>query len=213
MTGGNLTHIKIITEKPDCPPRWTLDFLEQVRLTGGAKAEAKPDEWALTFSQPASDYMAWKSRLERDNIALENLVIKEAESLLEGTVKVRNIAFEKSVVIRYTSTNWVCSDDVEADYVTTPSSGSSYNLYDTFSFQIPLPSSSTADKIEFCLCYFTDGGSFWDNNNNKNYAVVAFKSKKADSTRKSSDLYKVKLDAWSEFSAWNHLSPNGSPYW
>lgn len=30
MTGGNLTSIKIITERPDHPPRWSQDFLEQV---------------------------------------------------------------------------------------------------------------------------------------------------------------------------------------
>lgn len=59
-----------------------------LKLTGGAKAEAVSDEWALTFSQPASDYINWKNKLEKENIALENVFIRESESLLIGTVKV-----------------------------------------------------------------------------------------------------------------------------
>ncbi|RXG69461.1 Protein phosphatase 1 regulatory subunit 3C-B [Armadillidium vulgare] len=215
MTGGNLTHIKIITERPDCPPRWSQDFLEQsnLQLTGGAKAEAISSEWALTFSQPASDYLSWKSKLERGNVALENVVINESESLLSGTVKVRNVAFEKSVIVRYTTNNWLSHDEALGQYMSLPASGSSYNIYDTFTFSIPLPCTSIADKIEFCICYETDGCQFWDNNNDKNYVVVSFKSKRGDGEGKPKDLYDVRMDAWSEFSAWNHLELDSSPYW
>ncbi|KAB7498965.1 Protein phosphatase 1 regulatory subunit 3B [Armadillidium nasatum] len=166
MTGGNLTHIKIITERPDCPPRWSQDFLEQsnLQLTGGAKAEAISSEWALTFSQPASDYLSWKSKLERGNVALENVVINESESLLSGTVK-RQVHLTTSTTLLH--------------------------------FQYPFLAPSIADKIEFCICYETDGCQFWDNNNDKNYVVVSFKSKRGDGEGKPKDLYDIELKVFS----------------
>ena len=60
-----------------------------LQVTGGAKPEAIADTWELTFSQPASDYLGWKSKLERDNVALENVMVNEAESKISGTIKVR----------------------------------------------------------------------------------------------------------------------------
>lgn len=58
------------------------------QVTGGAKAEAVADQWELAFAQPASDYLRMKSRLERDNVCLENVIIKESENRATGTVKV-----------------------------------------------------------------------------------------------------------------------------
>ncbi|XP_050710093.1 protein phosphatase 1 regulatory subunit 3B-like isoform X4 [Eriocheir sinensis] len=211
--GHPLTEIRVLTERPDCPPRWTPDFLEQV--TGGAKAEAVADQWELAFAQPASDYMGMKARLERDNVCVENVMIKEAEGKITGTVKVRNLSFNKSVKARYTVNNWTACEDVEADYVPskTTATGASYDIYDTFTFNIPLPVTSLADKIEFCVCYNCDGAEFWDNNNSKNYVVVSFRPKSKPLEGKPKDVYDVQIDAWSEFASWNHLNINDSPYW
>lgn len=70
------------------------------QVTGGAKAEAVADQWELAFAQPASDYIGMKARLERDNVCLENVMIKETEGNIAGTVKVR----EK--VLRYSQKGW-----------------------------------------------------------------------------------------------------------
>ncbi|XP_042218493.1 protein phosphatase 1 regulatory subunit 3C-B-like [Homarus americanus] len=212
--GHPLTEVRVLTERPDCPPRWSADFLEQV--TRGAKAEAVCDQWELAFPQPASDYLGMKARLENDYISLENVVIKESENRVAGTVKVRNLSFHKSVKVRYTINNWTTHEDVEGEFVPSLSTatGASYDLYDTFSFSLPLPGSTQADKLEFCVCFKSEIGEYWDNNNNKNYVIVSFRPKTAAAQElKPKDVFDVNLDSWTEFASWNHLDINGSPYW
>lgn len=211
--GHPLTEIRVLTERPDCPPRWTADFLEQV--TGGAKAEAVTDQWELAFAQPASDYMGMKARLERDNVCLENVIIKEGEGTIEGTVKVRNLSYNKTVKVRFTTNNWTSYEDVQATYVPsrTTATTATYDIYDTFAFSVPLPLGSQADKIEFCVCFSSDFVEFWDNNNSKNYVVVSFRPKTSPQEGKPKDVYDVQIDSWSEFASWNHLNINDTPYW
>lgn len=213
--GHPLTEIRVLTERPDCPPRWTADFLEQV--TGGAKAEAVSDQWELAFAQPASNYLGMKARLEKDNVCLENAVVKEAENKITGTVKVRNLSFHKLVKVRCTINHWASYEDIEANYI--PSLGTSfscvsYDIYDTFSFTLPLPGPMQADKLEFCICFTADESEFWDNNNGKNYVIVSFRPRGSGIEEiKPKDVYDVEIDAWSEFASWNHLNISDSPYW
>lgn len=211
--GHPLTEVRVLTERPDCPPRWSADFLEQV--TGGAKAEAVCDQWELAFPQPASDYMGMKARLEKHNVSLENVIIRESESRVQGTVKVRNLSFHKSVYIRFTINNWTSYEDIEGEFVPslTTATGASYNIYDTFTFSLPLPGSTQADKLEFCVCFRSDKGEFWDNNKKKNYVIVSFRPKTTPQESKPKDIYDVTLDSWTEFASWTHLDINDSPYW
>lgn len=44
-------------------------------------------------------------------MSLENVIIKEAESMLVGTVKVKNISFQKEVIVRSTWDNWKTQQD------------------------------------------------------------------------------------------------------
>jgi len=211
--GFPLTEIKIITERPDCPPRWSADFLEQV--TGGAKAEAMADTWEVTFSQPAADYLGFKSKLDREFVALENAVVKENDNKMTGTIKVRNLSFDKVVRVRYTINDWRTQEEIIAEYVPSRfSTGASYDYHDTFTFDITLPPTHIADKLEFCICYETDNQQYWDNNSQKNYVIVAFRHKSQSSEpKKTNDAYQMNLDTWSEFASWKHLSLNDSPFW
>ncbi|CAL4085687.1 unnamed protein product [Meganyctiphanes norvegica] len=211
--GLPLTEVKLITERPDCPPRWSADFLEQV--TGGAIAEAMADTWEVTFSQPAADYLGFKAKLERDNVALENAVVKEAENKITGIIKVKNVSFHKVVRVRYTTNDWRTQEEIIAEYVPSRfSTGASYDYHDTFTFDITLPPSHMADKIEFCICYDTEGNQYWDNNNQKNYVIIAFRPKGQQSEPKvTNDAYHMNLDTWSEFASWKHLSLNDTPFW
>lgn len=61
-------------------------FIYQV--TGGIPPESPTKQWELTFSQPASDYMNYKFRLDRDNVAVENVILEESKGLVKGTLKV-----------------------------------------------------------------------------------------------------------------------------
>ena len=57
------------------------------------------DQWELAFAQPASDYIGMKARLERDNVCLENVIIKEAEGNITGTVKVRVVVVVVALIV------------------------------------------------------------------------------------------------------------------
>lgn len=232
--GLSLTQVKMMTEPSDCPPRWTAEFLEQV--TGGASAEVGADRWELTFAQPASDYLDFRSRLERQNVSLENVVVNDADQQLIGTVKVKNLSYSKQVTIRVTFDAWQSHTDVEATFApcglqNSPSNGT-ISLFDTFSFKVQIPAQVASNKIQFCVRFTCDAGEFWDNNIGRNYVIVKpvekpVKNKTTAISRpplnrhlkaaakKCPDIYSQsprKVDLWSDFASWNHLV-NDSPYW
>jgi len=179
--GLSLTQIKMMTEPSDCPPRWTAEFLEQV--TGGAHVDVGADRWELTFSQPASDYLEFRNRLDQQNLSLENVVVREADQQLAGSIKVKNLAFTKQVTVRITFDNWLSFRDFLAVFAPSGLQGASgtqaISLFDTFAFQVPIPVSATTNRMQFCIRFRSDAGEFWDNNQGKNYVLV-----KADPLKK-----------------------------
>ena len=58
-------------------------------MTGGAHVDVGADRWELTFSQPASDYLEFRNRLDQQNLSLENVVLREADQQLVGSIKVK----------------------------------------------------------------------------------------------------------------------------
>lgn len=121
----------------------------------------------LTFVQPISlDNFA--ERLNKLNVSLENVLVSNCAIM--GTIKVRNITYEKIVFVRCTFDHWKSFEDMCGSYVP-----SSYDdKFDCFSFAITVPSTiSDGDKIQFAVCYRTlsPDNEFWDNNDNKNYVI------------------------------------------
>ncbi|XP_062863171.1 protein phosphatase 1, regulatory subunit 3Ca [Trichomycterus rosablanca] len=128
----------------------------------------------LDFPQPALDYLSFRRRLMKNSVCLECCLMQGRA--LTGTVKVRNLAFEKSVHLRITCDSWRSHRDVVCTYVN--------DVYgcrdsDTFSFAVEIPSSvSPQEKVEFCFRFTTVGQTYWDNNDGKNYAAVVMKDNK-----------------------------------
>ncbi|KAG7231934.1 hypothetical protein INR49_010077 [Caranx melampygus] len=121
----------------------------------------------LDFKQPSADYLDFRNRLIQNSVCLENCSLQERS--LTGTVKVRNIGFEKSVQVRATFDSWVSFTDVECTFMN--------NVYscqdsDTFAFVLELPAFIPPQKrVEFCVCFTVQGQTFWDNNDGKNYTL------------------------------------------
>lgn len=233
--GMSLTQVRIMSEPSNVPPLWSLRFLSQV--TQGISAEpVSKEEWEITFSQPASDYVQFRQRLDTAKVSLENVIIKENEEIIMGTVKVRNLSYQKEVVVRVSSNKWKSYEDAFCKYVPNSASNSvtaAYVLYDTFSFKLPIP--PNARRIEFCVCFRCDEQEYWDNNDGKNYVIIRkshstmHKSHSADELQllemknklndisnglksKCTDALQTKLESWSEFASWTHLE-NSNPYW
>lgn len=211
--GFALEHVKVMSEPSDCPPRWRDEFLEHV--TRGATATVDVDKWEPAFSQPASDYVEFRRKLEQNCVCLENVITKETDESVVGTVKVKNISYCKEVWIRATYNRWENCEDYPATYVPSGMEGTSvYDLYDTFSFNFRIPpEAARTGCVEFCVCFKCEGTEYWDNNGGVNYKLEATPSKgKFNSVPKFEDAFTARIDTWTEFASWNHLV-NDAPYW
>ncbi|XP_066150587.1 protein phosphatase 1 regulatory subunit 3B isoform X1 [Euwallacea fornicatus] len=228
--GMSLTHVRVMTEPSNVPPLWSVKFLAEVTHGVTAEAEVENEPWEVTFPQPASDYVTFRKKLDEQKVSLENVIIKENEDQLIGTIKVQNISFHKEVFVRSTCDNWKTHEDAFCGYVSNHIvNGATYVVFDTFSFKINLPLKSR--RMEFCVCFKCDGEEFWDNNNGKNYAIVkkalaplhrslsdnsllnkTDAQRNVNHNKKYAEAPRAKLDTWSQFASWNHLE-NSAPYW
>ncbi|KAE9554308.1 hypothetical protein FO519_002479 [Halicephalobus sp. NKZ332] len=244
--GCALENVRVMTEPSEIPPKISPSVIR--RYKKGSKAflralhaknnngvlstdeDSSEDEvddmyhnrkhasWKIGFTQPASEYIKFRETLEKNKVALENVMLRNDHCKMLGTIKVGNISFEKSVFIRYTSDGWESYLDRPAVY-----QASSSKAYDTFGFEIEIPmNEGEINKIDFCVCFVADGVEYWDSNDGENYSLISPntppKSPQAESTtprhRRSDvdDAYKMNYESWSRFASWKDLSTEG-PYW
>ncbi|ETN62279.1 protein phosphatase 1 binding protein [Anopheles darlingi] len=167
--GGQLTQVRVMREPSYMPPIWSLQFLAHV--TQGMISPVPQEQWVVDFVQPASDYVRFRQKLDERNVSLENVIIKETEQLIVGTVKVKNLSYHKEVILRSSCDNWKTHEDTFCTYsVVGNGAASAYLIFDTFSFKLTLPPKSR--RIEFCACYKCDGVEYWDNNDGRNYSLT-----------------------------------------
>lgn len=93
---------------------------------------------------------------------MENVIIKESESTVVGTVKVKNLSFHKEVYIRSSWDSWKTQTDTFCTFSQIVGASGAYVIYDTFSFKLTLPPNSR--NLEFCVCYKADETEYWDSN-------------------------------------------------
>lgn len=174
--GLPLTNEKIIHEMPHEPPPLIgsdkIDLLvRKLKLTIPLKTEENQKSqkaFAFDFQQPMSNYIAFKENLEKNKVALENIVCRNRSIL--GTIKVRNMSFEKEVIVRMTYDSWRTFTDIRTKHIKNAYEG---NLQDTFKFTTSVPKVyNPSSNIEFCICYKMNGNEYWDNNNNLNYKMI-----------------------------------------
>lgn len=117
----------------------------------------------LDFPQPAADFNAFLERLRSQNVSLEN-VMTDGTSFL-GTVRVKNLAMEKEVRMRFTTDNWVTWTDIVASYVYEDAT----SCYDLFGFHVSV--GHLPDEVQFAICYKVRDEEHWDNNDGNNYRL------------------------------------------
>ncbi len=114
--------------------------------------------------------MPAKPRAEAD-LAFEEAKLSEDGTSLNGRVRVRNLAFEKWVAVRFTVDSWQTTSEVTAKYHDSVPGG----VFDRFSFTIRL--NDMLARIEektlyFAIRYNVAGREIWDNNDSQNYKVA-----------------------------------------
>lgn len=117
------------------------------------------------------------ARLSLDkDVWLERLYLADDLRSVRGTVRVRNIGFEKWVAIRFTLDKWVTVNEVSADHSESLGDGAS----DRFVFSIKLnellnwPRGAGLHETKtmfLCIRYRTSGAEYWDNNDGQNYQL------------------------------------------
>lgn len=203
--GYSLTQVRVMWEPSDVPPHWSI-------RPPPVQPPSAP-VWEITFPQPASDYVDFRRKINEENVSLENVIVKEKEGFLIGTVKVKNLDFQKEVLVRWTADNWITTEDAFCSFVDMSVGASgAYTIYDTFSFKVLLPVSSR--RLDFCVCFRCQNTEYWDNNGGCNYTV-----KSKDDSRSCSpppvvvvaSKSPVKPGLWSEYASWH--GPCDVPYW
>ncbi|KAM9450871.1 protein phosphatase 1 regulatory subunit 3B isoform 1-T3 [Clarias gariepinus] len=151
------------------------------------------DKLVLGFSQPSADYLQFRQRLERDSVCLEHCVLKHRA--IAGTIKVKNLSYQKAVKVRITFDAWKSHIDIECQYVNDAYLGSEW---DTFSFEVNLPGRMLPhEHVEFAVCYMVEGNTYWDSNQGQNYKIThSALKKKSTSDMSNGDQHYSDWDAY-----------------
>ncbi|XP_067948166.1 protein phosphatase 1 regulatory subunit 3B-like [Watersipora subatra] len=158
--GLDLASIRIVTDGRDTPP-----YLGTIYDTAVTTKTIEP--LVPLFAQPIARFSNFLNDLMNNNVSLESVDVKEES--VTGLVKVKNLSYEKSVVVRYTEDEWRSYRETTCSYVSPVYSQLKANVHDTFSFRIQL--NSSCSLFEFCICFRCQGCEFWDNNRGKNYQL------------------------------------------
>lgn len=231
-----ISEVRVIHETSDDPPDLGSHIVQNCfnnERSNKLTSSQAVSRLVVNFTQPAASYLSFREKLMTHCVSLENVVVRD-NFKLAGTVKVKNVACNKTVSIRCTFDSWLNSQDIAAK----PVSGeqSTFGLFVTFTFEISVPSSvsMTHDAIQFAVCYMADGQEYWDNNNCQNYVidVQSELSREQQSTYtggmnthtrigsgdwgvpvKRESVYSFEPStSWSEFAGWSDLVSE-SPYW
>lgn len=90
-----------------------------------------------------------------------------------GSVAVANLAFQKSVICRFTLDYWKTTSEVAAEYSNEIRPGETPLGCDRFTFSIKLADTANLESktLFFCIRYTVKGQEFWDNNSSTNFQV------------------------------------------
>lgn len=208
--GKALVEVRLMYENSDTPPTLHPQIISS--LTDGATAAVSDNPpLLLNFKQPASNYAAFREKLDKNCVCLENVILKDYK--LIGTVKVKNVAFEKKVTIRATFDSWHTHLDIDGIYAVNANTTGLSSHFDTFSFELNVPPNfDPKKKMHFAVCFEASGQQFWDNNSGDNYEVLSANHQQKSKTTDNGVFDMDHDDRWTEFSNWDSVD-NSVPYW
>ncbi|NWS93052.1 PPR3A phosphatase, partial [Toxostoma redivivum] len=132
------------------------------------------DEYFLSpqFTLPASQEELLQ-KVREQKVMLESVLLLPGITSMNGIIRVLNVSFEKQVYVRMTLNNWLSYYDILAEFMPNSCGGET----DQFCFKISLapPFQKDGIKVEFCIRYETSVGTFWANNDDKNYTLICHK--------------------------------------
>ena len=207
---NHLESVLVIEESPDDPP-WTLyqGTVDDVLDDDDDVVVLDERRLVLNFTQPAADYLTFRNTVETRYVSLLNVIVKNYR--ISGTVRVKNIAYEKVVIVRHTFDGWASFSDVVATYQDDDD-----ERFDTFAFVIDCPPNQPpGSKLQFAVRYTAGGVDYWDSNRGENFEVLYVSGNSAENYRhfqSPAAFSGGSSTLWSEYSGWSDIDVS-SPYW
>ena len=156
-------HVQFLNQTfPWAPPR----ELETLIQHNTALASTAPPNFRLvmTSHSPLLNEDDIDLRVIKQKVVLE-YCIHGHNALLTGVIRAHNICYHKYVFVRITQDYWKTFKDIKADYIN--SDGSS----DRFEFAFTVTDDASGNDLQFAVCYQSEAGEFWDNNDKENYVL------------------------------------------
>ncbi|KAF8913391.1 putative phosphatase regulatory subunit-domain-containing protein [Mucidula mucida] len=132
------------------------------------------------------------------DLAMESLLLSGDGTHILGRVRVRNLAFQKWLAVRFTFDAWQTTSEVTAKFAESVD-----REFDIFSFTVKL--TDLLARIEektlvLALRYSVNGREIWDNNNGRNYVAKFARVKPTVGRAKSSGARLSGSDSGSDIS-------------
>ncbi|XP_008524822.2 protein phosphatase 1 regulatory subunit 3D [Equus przewalskii] len=169
--GLELTQVKVFNAGDD--PSVPLHVLSRLAINSDLCCSSQDLEFNLQCLVPdfpppieAADF---GERVGRQLVCLERVTCSDLG--ISGTVRVRNVAFEKQVAVRYTFSSWRSAHEAVARW---RGPAGDEGTEDVFSFGFPVPPFLLAlgSRVHFALRYRVAGAEYWDNNNGRDYSLT-----------------------------------------
>jgi hypothetical protein len=105
------------------------------------------------------------AELGAHGVQVESCLLRPPTCFL--SLRVLNVAYQKSVFIRSTANGWASHTDTHATFGSCVSATT-----ERFFATLSVPSYSAGTKLEFAVCYKAGTQEFWDNNSGRNYIIT-----------------------------------------
>uniref|UniRef100_A0A8D0DK84 Protein phosphatase 1 regulatory subunit 3G n=1 Tax=Salvator merianae TaxID=96440 RepID=A0A8D0DK84_SALMN len=152
---------------------------------GGACAASAPPfsrPPPLQQPQPQPQQAAWRERLHRERVCLEEASGAARAGVpmdVRGVVKVLGCPGPKEVTVRYTFNEWLSFLDSPAAPLLPqqtpdgqPCADPSEDSVERYQFSLCLPPGlEEGTAVHFAVCYRSQRGEYWDNNGGANYTL------------------------------------------
>lgn len=141
-------------------------------------------EWEISLSNFPSDSDARRSQ----PVFVDRVFLSSDNKNLVANITVQNLAFQKSVVARFTFDYWKTTSEIVAEYNNDVRRKGNHDNTDQFSFSIKLADQANLENktLFFCVRYNVNGQEFWDSNGSSNYQVDFSKKIKTPPSKKPS---------------------------
>ncbi|KAM3436796.1 hypothetical protein NHJ13734_004938 [Beauveria thailandica] len=136
----------------------------------GSQTRAPPFEWELvTTNFPHDNNLIRRSLPAR----LEKVWLSKDQKVLQASIDVANLAFEKLVTCRFTLDGWKTTSEVTGEYTSSIDARKGTAGHDRFTVSIRLADTANLESktLFFCIRYSVNGKEYWDNNNGSNFQV------------------------------------------